>query len=224
MIFSHANTQIHKNSNTSFLSSPMKNSIDTIVFDLGGVLIDWNPRYVYRTIFDTDEEVESFLANVCVSSWNEEQDRGRTLKEGTEFLVEKHPEWEKEIRAFYDRWPEMLGGPIHGSVDILESLKMGKNYRLYALTNWSDETFPLALGRYDFLHWFEGILVSGKEKLIKPDPAIYQLLFERFKIEPAKSIFIDDSLKNVEGAKAAGMHAIHFRSPMQMREELAELL
>ncbi|MDW3650265.1 MAG: HAD family phosphatase [Bacteroidia bacterium] len=202
----------------------MKNPIDTIVFDLGGVLIDWNPRYVYRTIFDSEEKVESFLANVCVSSWNEEQDRGRSLKEGTEILLAKHPEWEKEIRAFYDRWPEMLGGPIQGSVDILESLKVGKNYRLYALTNWSDETFPVALGRYDFLQWFEGILVSGKEKLIKPDPAIYKLLFERFNIDPEKAIFIDDSLKNVEGAKAVGMHAIHFRSPMQMREELAELL
>ncbi|MEL6250527.1 MAG: HAD family phosphatase [Bacteroidota bacterium] len=202
----------------------MKNFIDTIVFDLGGVLIDWNPRYVYKTIFDTDEEVESFLANVCVSSWNEEQDRGRSLKDGTELLVAKHPEWEKEIRAFYDRWPEMLGGPVQESVDILESLKMGRNYRLYALTNWSDETFPIALGRYDFLQWFEGILVSGKEKLIKPDPAIYKLLFERFNIDPAKAVFIDDSPKNVEGAKAVGMHAIHFRSPMQMREELAELL
>lgn len=201
----------------------MKNSIDTIVFDLGGVLIDWNPRYVYRDIFSTEAGIENFLNTVCTMEWNVEQDRGRPLSEATELLVEEFPEWEKEIRAYYGRWEEMLGGAIQESVDILESLKMG-GYRLYALTNWSQETFPIARARFDFLNIFKGILVSGEEKLIKPDLKIYQLLFSRYKIQPEKAVFIDDSLKNVEGAKAAGMHAIHFRSPMQMREELSLLL
>ncbi|MEM6800923.1 MAG: HAD family phosphatase [Bacteroidota bacterium] len=201
----------------------MKNSIDTIVFDLGGVLIDWNPRYVYRDIFSTEEEVENFLNTVCKMEWNVEQDRGRSLQEGTEILLNEFPEWEKEIRAYYGRWEEMLGGAIQESVDILESLQTG-GYRLYALTNWSQETFPIARARFDFLNIFEGILVSGEEKLIKPDLKIYQLLFSRYKIQPEKAVFIDDSLKNVEGAKAAGMHAIHFRSSMQMREEFSRLI
>ena len=201
----------------------MKKPINTIVFDLGGVLIDWNPRYVYRDIFSTEEEVENFLNTVCKMEWNLEQDRGRPLKEATDLLVSEFPEWEKEIRAYYGRWEEMLGGAIQESVDILESLQTG-GYRLYALTNWSQETFPIARARFDFLNIFEGILVSGEEKLIKPDTKIYQLLFSRYEIQPEKAVFIDDSLKNVEGAKAAGMHAIHFRSPMQMREELAALL
>lgn len=202
----------------------MRAQIDTIVFDLGGVLIDWNPKYVYRTIFKTEEEVDTFLEEVCNMEWNVQQDAGRSLAEATEVLVAKHPQWEAEIRAYYTRWEEMLGGPIQASVDILESLQAGRQYRLYALTNWSSETFPIAFDRYEFLKIFEGILVSGVEKLIKPDPKIYSLLFEKFSIDPKRSVFIDDSLKNVEGAKAAGMHAIHFRSPMQMREELAELL
>lgn len=206
------------------MTNRMKKNIDTIVFDLGGVLIDWNPKYVYRTIFDTEEEIDTFLNEVCNMEWNVQQDAGRSLAEATESLVSHHPKWEKEIRAYYGRWEEMLGGAILESVDILESLKAGGQYRLYALTNWSNETFPIAFARYEFLKIFEGILVSGDEKLIKPDPAIYTLLFDRYKIDPATSVFIDDSLKNVEGAKTAGMRAIHFRSPMQMREELAEML
>lgn len=206
------------------MTNRMKKNIDTIVFDLGGVLIDWNPKYVYRTIFDTEEEIDTFLNEVCNMEWNVQQDAGRSLAEATESLVAQHPKWEKEIRAYYGRWEEMLGGAILESVDILESLKAGGQYRLYALTNWSNETFPIAFARYEFLKIFEGILVSGDEKLIKPDPAIYTLLFDRYKIDPATSVFIDDSLKNVEGAKTAGMRAIHFRSPMQMREELAEML
>lgn len=202
----------------------MKKNIDTIVFDLGGVLIDWNPKYVYRTIFDTEAEVDHFLSEICNMEWNVQQDAGRSLAEATESLVAKHPRWEQEIRAYYGRWEEMLGGPMEESVEILESLKAGKKYRLYALTNWSNETFPIAFARYEFLKLFEGILVSGDEKLIKPDPAIYALLFDRYDIDPASSVFIDDSLKNVEGSNAAGMKAIHFRSPMQLREELAALL
>jgi 2-haloacid dehalogenase len=198
-------------------------SINTIVFDLGGVLIDWNPRYLYRKIFETEAEIESFLNNICLYEWNVEQDAGRTLAEGTELLVAKHPDWEQEIRAYYGRWEEMLGGEIMGTVEILESLKYG-GYRILGLTNWSAETFPIAYKRYDFFKHFEGIVVSGDEKIVKPDPRIYQTLIDRYQVDPAKAVFIDDSPKNVQGAIEKGMHGIRFLSPMQIREELADLL
>src|SRR5215212_5971306 len=143
----------------------MKTKITTIIFDLGGVLIDWNPRYVYRTIFDNEEKIDWFFENICTNEWNEHQDSGRSLKEATEELVAKHPEHENEIRAYYDRWEEMLGGPINETVEILRSLKEANKYKLYALTNWSAETFPVALQRYDFLQWFDGIVMSGEEKI-----------------------------------------------------------
>ena len=198
--------------------------IDTIVFDLGGVLIDWNPLYLYKKIFSTEEEAVRFLEEVCNSAWNVQQDGGRSLAEATEERVRLHPEREAEIRAYYERWPEMLGGIIPGTVELLDTLAGSGQYRLYALTNWSAETFPIALGRYAFFQHFQGILVSGAEKLIKPDPRIYQLLCSRYDILPEKAVFIDDSPKNVVGARNIGMHAIHFQSPMQLREELAELL
>src|ERR671912_836711 len=126
----------------------------TVIFDLGGVLIDWNPDYVYKTIFTHPDELKWFYDNVCTSDWNEQQDAGRSLQAATEELVTQFPDHETNIRAFYDRWEEMLGGPIQGTVDILRDLKGAASVRLYALTNWSAETFPIALQRYEFLHWF----------------------------------------------------------------------
>lgn len=199
-------------------------TIDTIVFDLGGVLIDWNPRYVYQTLFETEAEIDEFLATVCTGAWNAEQDRGRSLCQGTQSLIEQYPQWDTHIWAYYGRWPEMLGGPIYETVDLLQSLKQGGQYRLLALTNWSMETFPFAKRRYEFLTWFEGILVSGEEGVIKPEPAIYQLLFERYGVDPAKAVFLDDSEKNVVGAREVGLHAIQVKSPMQLREDLADML
>ena len=136
--------------------------IDTIVFDLGGVLIDWNPDYVYKHIFPNETERKWFYDNICTPDWNEEQDAGRSLGEGTEHLVKKFPEHETSIRAYYGRWKEMLGGPIHETVEIFRQLKFHTDLKLYALTNWSAETFPVALELYDFLHWFDGRLVSGE--------------------------------------------------------------
>lgn len=198
--------------------------IDTIIFDLGGVLIDWNPRYLYRKIFDDEAKMEDFLANITTHDWNELQDGGRPLAEATEILVTEHPEWEAEIRAFYGRWEEMLGGPIYGTVELLETLKNSGRYRMLALTNWSAETFPVAKERYDFLGWFEGILVSGEEMLKKPDVRIYQLMIERYQIDPYKTLFIDDSERNLKGASRVGLNTIHFKSPMQLRERLADTL
>lgn len=198
--------------------------ITTIVFDLGGVFVDWNPKYLYRKIFDSETKVNKFLTEICTNDWNLEHDRGRPLWEGTQILVDQYPEYEQEIRAYYSRWVEMLGGLIEGTVDILNTLKGMSQYRIYALTNWSQETFPIARVLYPFLQLFEGILVSGDEKLIKPDARIYELLLQRFNIKAEEAVFIDDSSKNVKGAEAVGMKAIHFSNPQQLQKELEALL
>jgi 2-haloacid dehalogenase len=197
--------------------------IDTLVFDLGGVLIDWNPEYLYNKIFPNEEERRWFLSTICTPVWNEEQDGGRSLAEGTEQLVLQYPEHEASIRAYYDRWQEMLGGPIHETVEIFRELKFKTRLKLYALTNWSAETFPVALELYDFLHWFDGRLVSGEEKVRKPFPVIYQLLIERFGIQPERAIYVDDNIRNVLPARELGFVGIHFRTPQLFREELKEL-
>jgi len=198
-------------------------TVDTIIFDLGGVLIDWNPRYLYRKIFKTEEEITWFFENVCTPAWNDEQDAGRSFAEATEELVLKYPEYEVAVRAWYGRWQETIEGSLPDTVAILQQLKEQKNHRLYALTNWSAETFPWALEKFDFLHWFEGIVVSGMEKTRKPFPDFYQILFNRYNVDPARAVFIDDNIKNVIGAQAVGMRAIHFQSSAQLRQELDQL-
>ena len=198
-------------------------SFKTIVFDLGGVLIDWNPDYVYRTIFNKEEDMKWFYQNICTSDWNEEQDAGRSLHDGTELLVKQFPEHEANIRAYYGRWQEMLGGPIHETVETLKQLKQNSNYKLYALTNWSAETFGIALQRYEFLHWFDGRIVSGEEKTRKPFIEIYQRLISRFNIDPATAIYTDDNTRNLKPAADLGIHTIHFQSPLQFRKELEQL-
>lgn len=194
-----------------------------VVFDLGGVLVDWNPRYLYRKLFDGDDAgMERFLAEVCGHDWNLAQDAGRPFAEACALLVERHPEQKHLIEAYHRRWPEMLGGPIHGTVDILRELK-ARATPLYALTNWSAETFSIALELYDFLHWFEGMVVSGREKLVKPDPRIYRLLLERYGIDPAAAIYIDDNPANAAAAATLGLHGIHFTAPDALRDELERL-
>ena len=201
----------------------MNPTINTIIFDLGGVLIDWNPRYLYRKFFKTEEEVSWFLENICTSDWNDQQDAGRSFEEATEELVAQHPEWEVPIRAWYGRWQETISGPLHETVDILRHFKQSSDHRLYALTNWSEQTFPWALDNFEFLHWFEGIVVSGVEKTRKPFPEFYQILFDRYNITPSTSLFIDDNVKNIVGARAVGLNTIHFQSPAQLKEELLAL-
>lgn len=197
--------------------------INTIIFDLGGVLIDWNPRYVYRTIFKTEEEIDWFFENVATNDWNENQDAGYPITKATEELAAKHPEWEKEIQAYYGRWTEMLGGPIHETVEIFRQLKKIPELKTYALTNWSAETFHIALERYDFLHWFDGRVVSGEEKTRKPFHVFYQKLLDRYDVDPARSLFIDDNLRNVNAAEELGIKGIHFHGPDQLKKELINL-
>jgi 2-haloacid dehalogenase len=198
-------------------------SINTIIFDLGGVLIDWNPRYLYRKIFKTEEEITWFLENVCTAEWNDHQDAGRSFEEATEELVAKFPGHEMPIRAWYGRWEETINGRIHETVELLTEIKESKKYKLYALTNWSAQTFPWALDNFEFLHWFEGTVVSGVEKSRKPFPEFYQILFDRYQVNPAQAIFIDDNHKNVLGARAVGLPTIHFQSAAQVRDELKRL-
>ena len=194
--------------------------VDTIVFDLGGVLIDWNPRYLYRKIFKSEEEITWFMENICTSEWNDQQDAGRSFEVATAELLAVYPEHEVPIRAWYDRWQESIGGAITGTVEILDEIRKQKKYKLYALTNWSAETFPWALDNFEFLHWFDGIVVSGREKTRKPFADIYDILIKRHVIEPKSALFIDDNIRNIHGAQAAGLQAIRFESPEQLRAEL----
>ena len=191
-----------------------------VVFDLGGVLIDWNPRYLYRQLIADEAEIERFLAEVCHAEWNEQQDRGRTFAEAVEEAAARHPGERGLIEAYHHRWHEMLAGPIEGSVRILKELKK-TGYELHALTNWSVEKFPIARERYEFLSWFESILVSGEVGLIKPDPRIFQLLLEGIGRPANDCIYIDDNARNVAAAKALGFEAIHFQAPDQLRQDLA---
>ncbi len=190
-----------------------------IVFDLGGVLIDWNPRYLYKKIFASEEEMEWFLSNVCTPQWNTQQDAGRLFAQGIALAKEKYPKYAPQIEDYYKRWEEMLGGSIKGTVAIWRELK-DKGYRIYALTNWSAETFPIAKAKYDFLQQMDGIVVSGEEHLVKPDPEIYARLLKRFGLHSPNCVYIDDNAANVSAAAMLGFDAIPFQSPDALRMEL----
>jgi 2-haloacid dehalogenase len=190
-----------------------------IVYDLGGVLIDWNPRHLYRKLIEDEATMEWFLAEVCDTAWNEEQDRGRSFAEAIEEAAARHPEYRPLIAAYFERWAEMMAGEINGAVAVLEELRSA-GYELHALTNWSAETFPHARERFAFLEWFESILVSAEVGLIKPDPAIFRLLLDRIGRTPPECIYIDDNPKNVASAAALGFEAIAFESAAQLRGAL----
>jgi len=198
--------------------------IKNVIFDLGGVLIDWNPEYVYLEVFKGDrEKMKWFFDKICTMDWNENQDAGYPLQKATEERVKLFPEYEEWIRIYYGRWEEMLGKQIDGTVTILKQLIYNPNYKVVALTNWSAETFPIALERFDFLHWFEGIVVSGTEKMRKPFNEIYVLTLNRFNIEASQSLFIDDNARNIEAAKKMGINTIRFNNPTQLKSELKSL-
>lgn len=197
--------------------------IKNIIFDLGGVLIDWNPEYMYKNIIKDDKERKEFLENICTMSWNEEQDGGRSIQEANDLLLSIYPDKSDYILAFYQRWEEMLNGPIQGSVELLKQLKSSNKYRIYALTNWSAETFPRALELFDFLHWFDGRVVSGEEKTRKPFKEIYELTLSRFRLDASETLFIDDNLRNIKAAEVCGIQCIHFQSPDLLMNDLKKL-
>ena len=196
--------------------------INTIIFDLGAVLIDWHPFHLYKKIFSDEAEMKTFLDTICTNAWNEEQDGGRSLAEGTEILIKQFPEHEENIRAYYGRWEEMLNGPIEGTVEIFRELKDSGKYRIYALSNWSAETFPVAQEKFEFLNWFDGAVVSGTERMRKPHTEFYHLLLDRYQVLPEDSLFIDDNFRNVEAGRKLGIDSIHFTDPENLRRELAQ--
>tara|TARA_A100001011_G_C14312099_1_gene846062 strand:+ start:1924 stop:2541 length:618 start_codon:yes stop_codon:yes gene_type:complete len=199
------------------------NNIKNIIFDLGGVLIDWNPEYVYLEIFRGDrKKMQWFFDEICTMDWNENQDAGYSLQKATEERVKMFPQYEEWIRMYYGRWEEMLGDAIEETVDVLNKMIANPALRVVALTNWSGETFPVALERFEFLHRFEGIVVSGIEKTRKPFREIYQLTLDRFGFQAEESLFIDDNLRNVQAASSMGIHTIHFTSPIDFKQKLVE--
>ena len=197
--------------------------INNIIFDLGGVLIDWNPHYMYKKIIPDDIERNWFIDNICTLDWNENQDGGRTIQEAVDELLLLHPDHKENIMAYYSRWEEMLNGPIEGTVDIFKKIKENKEIKTYALTNWSAETFPRALELYEFLHWFDGRVVSGEEKTRKPFKDIYEIILNRFGLIATETIFIDDNLRNIKAAQELGINSIHFISPETLKNELIKL-
>ncbi|MGO4001913.1 MULTISPECIES: HAD family hydrolase [Pseudomonas] len=200
----------------------MNPTIDTVVFDLGNVLIRWNPRNLYHKLFDNEQDMETFLSEVCSTDWNEQQDAGRPWQEATDEAIARHPHQEALIRAYRERWEEMLGGALEETVLILEELH-DNGVRLLALTNWSAETFPIALERFAFLQKFEGILVSGQEGIIKPAPEIFQLLKSRYQFEGHHAVFIDDHAPNITGARREDFNALQFTTAHQLRTDLIAL-
>lgn len=204
-------------------NNPQKAGRSIVVFDLGGVLVDWNPRHLYRKLFNGDEQaMEHFLATVCTPSWNLQQDAGRPFAEACASLKLLHPAQADLIDAWFERYAEMLAGPISGTVEILKELR-SQGIPLYALSNWSAETFPIALQRFEFLRWFRGVMLSGEVRMVKPDSRIFQLFLKTFAIDPAQAIYIDDHKPNVQAATAAGMHGVLFTDPDALRRELASV-
>lgn len=192
--------------------------LKNIIFDFGGVLIDWNPVYLYRKVFDKEEEIKYFLDNICRYDWNLLQDGGRPLTEGTRLLQEKFPEYKDEIAMYYGRWEEMLGGTFDENTKLIKPLK--ERYKVYGLTNWSAETLPLAMKRYDFFQDLNGIVVSGEEKMVKPDKRLYEVLLERYDLRAEESLFIDDNAANIETGRVLGFQVVHFTGDMNLEKWL----
>ncbi len=195
--------------------------IKNIIFDFGGVLIDWNPRYLYRNVFHDEIEMEFFLEKICSPVWNLKQDAGRSFNEATKELVNKFPQYENEIRNYYSNWLKMIGGAIEENVVLIEDLK--NKYRLFGLTNWSDEAFPIVYNQYPFFKEFEGIVVSGTEKIVKPDARIYKLLLTRYGLIANESLFIDDNQENIKAANKLGFKTIHLKEKVNLKNELQKL-
>ena len=194
------------------------NHINTIIFDFGGVLIDWNPRYMYRDEFEEISEMEYFLEKICTDDWNLQQDKGRSLAEATRILQDEFPEHSLKIQLYYDQWEKMIKGDFPQNVAILSKLK--EKYKLYGLTNWSAETFPIVFKQYAFFQLFDGIVISGVEKMIKPDKKIFELMLERYHLEAENALFIDDNKNNIQAAREMGFATIHVQEKTDLNSEL----
>jgi 2-haloacid dehalogenase len=196
--------------------------ITAVVFDLGGVLIDWDPRYLYRKLMP-EEEIEPFLEEIGFREWNRAMDAGGSWDDAVETLSARHPDRRDLVAAFHNRFPETFGGPIAGSVALLDELHRAGTTRLLALTNWSRDTFPYALATFEFLNRFEGIVVSGVERVAKPDPVLFHILLDRYGLVPDQTVFIDDAPANVAAAEQLGLVALQFTDPGLLRADLSRL-
>jgi 2-haloacid dehalogenase len=194
---------------------------EVVVLDLGGVLIDWDPRYLYRKLIGDETEMEAFLAQVCNQDWNVHQDAGRPFSEGVVELAARHPDSRDLIEAYWERWPEMLGGAIEETVAVLEELA-ARRIPLYALSNWSAETWPHARGRFDFLDHFDGMVISGFEGTAKPQAEIFNRLLDRYDLDPRQTVFFDDVAANVAAARRVGMRAYRHLDAAGLRRQLGK--
>lgn len=199
-------------------------TIKNVVFDFGGVLLDWNPRYFYSSVFNDDEKMEYFISNIVTSKWNSQMDRGRTFEECMNELSLDHPEFKNEIMLYRKGWETMLKGEISSGIKLLNAVQNSGKFKVYGLTNWSAETFPYAFNTYKFLQTFEGIVVSGEEKMIKPEKGIYLTLLERYNLKPEETFFTDDNPDNIEVAKSRGINAIQFTGTNENLDEISKIL
>ena len=189
------------------------------LFDLGGVFFDWDPNYFYKNIFESEEETRYFLDNICNDEWNIKQDKGRLIKEAEDELILKYPKYTKEIKMYYKNHRKMFRGIFYKSIETLKGLK-NKKYECYVLSNWSWETFNNMDTEYPFLKLFDGLIISGKEKMVKPDKEIYLLAIKKFKLNPNQTVFIDDKIENINTAKNLGFKTIHLSNPELIFDEL----
>lgn len=197
--------------------------IRNIIFDFGGVLIDWNPRHLYDNYFGNTEQSQWFLENICTMQWNLQMDKGKPFAEGIAELTAQYPEWTDAIALYRSQWIQMIGGEIKGMYEYLQQLK-AQGFHLYGLTNWSTETLAEVINDYPVFRLFEGIVVSGEEHLLKPDPAIYECLLRRYRLQPAECLFIDDNPDNILGARQAGISALLFTDLPNLKEQLQHYL
>lgn len=205
----------------SNVSEPMQGPIEAVVFDIGGVLLDWNPRHLYRKLFDDEEEMERFLNEVCTLEWHDSHDRGKPFEVSCAELAAKHPVYAEQIHAWGLRSEEMIGGPIPEVVELLRELK-DAGVTCYALTNMEAETYPQRVERFEFMRWFDGAVVSGFERVAKPDVEIFELLLERFGLDPGRTLLVDDSARNVRAAQTVGIQTVEFSSAEELRVLLEE--
>ena len=193
--------------------------VKNIIFDYGGVLLDWNPHYLYDPYFGDKDKAEWFLTNICTYEWNAQHDNGKPIAEGTAELIAQYPEWEKEIRMYYDDFMKMMGGQIPGMEELVKGLKV-KGYRVFGLSNWSVETFALVRPVYPVLDLMEDMVISGVERVMKPDHRIFELALDRFGVKASETVFIDDNPNNVKAANEVGIHGVLFQSKEQLTKAL----
>ncbi len=200
----------------------MTTRLTTVVFDLGNVLLDWDPRRLFRELIDDPDELEHFMTSICNRAWHDEQDRGRSTVEATAELQQRHPEHADLIAAYYGRWPDMTAGALPATVDILRELR-DAGVRLIGLTNWPAQTFPPARDRFEFFSWFDGIVVSGEEGMAKPDEEIFTLLLDRYDVDPSTAAYVDDTSVHVETARRLGLTGFVFSDAVRLRKDFASV-